>query len=98
MESLNVSLNFKSVDQISTIKWNKCVTNQVDPYLYMSLSEKYWTAHSRRCSCLSWELFHWNPTGMNTYGNFDHSISNIKCHIFVAKKQKTVVTEKIITF
>ena len=53
MESLNFSVNLKSIDQMSTIQWNKDVTHQVDPCLYISLAEQYLTAHSRRCSYLS---------------------------------------------
>ena len=39
MESLNFSVNLKSIDQMSTIQWNKDVTHQVDPCLYISLAE-----------------------------------------------------------
>ena len=39
-----------------------------------------------------------NPTEMDTFRNIDHFISNIKCQIFVAKKEKEVDTKKVIKF
>ena len=104
-ESLKSSLNFKSTDQISTIQWNKGVTRHVDPYLYISLSEQYWTAHSRSCSCLSWRLFDRilkstcrskESTGTYIFGNFDHFISEIECQTFVAKMEKKSWCQKVI--
>ena len=41
MESLNFPLSLKSIDQMSAIHWNKGVTDQGDPNLYMSLSEQH---------------------------------------------------------
>ena len=99
-ESLKSSLNFKSADQISTIQWNKGGTRHVDPYLYISLSEQYWTAHSRSCSCLSWRLFHrilkstCRSKESDRNRHFYHFLSKIECQTFVAKMEKKVDAKK----